>query len=539
MALLQLEAMWQSDTIKHMRLLTWYHWLLFATIVRPIQVVKYKIIHAHNTPSQAWIGQSIYRLKFHPLRRFPGPRIAACSSLYFLYWIYHGTFPQHCERLFDHYKSDVLRVAPNQLVFRTPQSLKDIIGRHDVYRGDFALRVIGFTSQNVSNIRDPAAHKRKRKLMNPGFSNATLAKQEPALVVPLVNKLVDAVAAKAGTKINMSNYFDCVTSDIIGLLSFGADFGMMQDPVSHPFLHVLPNALRMSVIAQCIPEIFRLLSFLFRHGPPFLVPKTFTGVADFAARHMRQRAQRDRDGVATDRNDIMSIIVDGTANVKDDNLRMDNDEMLGEATTLVTGGGDTVATALTVTMWNLGRNTKVLAELQDQVRSTFASCEDITSRDVASKIPMIDAVLNESMRTNPVLPGPMWRRTDAPIVVAGHVVPGGTEVGVMRLSVFQHKDAFHKPKEWIPERWLRNLGDHLEAFQPFGVGPRTCIGRYIAMVEMRLILTKLLWKFDWELLTKDYDNPEYVVLYRSPLWMKPSLRKDSMAERPAQIHEPS
>lgn len=47
MALLQLEAMWQSDTIKGMRLLTWYHWFLFGIIVRPIQVVKYKIIHAN------------------------------------------------------------------------------------------------------------------------------------------------------------------------------------------------------------------------------------------------------------------------------------------------------------------------------------------------------------------------------------------------------------------------------------------------------------------------------------------------------------
>lgn len=35
--------------------------------------------------------------------------------------------------------------------------------------------------------------------------------------------------------------------------------------------------------------------------------------------------------------------------------------------------------------------------------------------------------------------------------------------------------------------------------QPFSVGPRNCIGRNLANAEMRLILTRVLWKFDLEL----------------------------------------
>ena len=40
--------------------------------------------------------------------------------------------------------------------------------------------------------------------------------------------------------------------------------------------------------------------------------------------------------------------------------------------------------------------------------------------------------------------------------------------------------------------------DDLEANQPFGLGPWTCIGRNIAWMELRLIVAKLLWHFDWE-----------------------------------------
>ncbi|KAJ5610690.1 hypothetical protein N7510_007409 [Penicillium lagena] len=470
----------------------------------------------------AWIVQCTYRLNFHKLSQFPGPRFAACSSFYFLYWIYLGRFPEQCERLFEQYETDVLRVAPNQLVFRDPQSLKDVVGRTDVYRGDFALRVIGFTGKNVSNIRDPVAHRRKRRLMNPGFSNISLARQEPRIIAPLVDKLVTRITEKQGQSINVSDYFDCATSDIIGKLSFGADFEMLDRVDDHPFLHVLPNALRMSVIAQCIPEVYRFVSWMFRVGPSFVIPPTFRGVADFAKKHTQEREKRQQLGEQAEEDDIMSIIINGTEKMKaqDPSLATDSHELLGEATTLVTGGGDTVATALTTSMWNLGRNPAIYKQLTEQLRTTFTHYEDIDSKAVAAQVPLVDAVLNESMRLNPVLPGPMWRRTDNPIPVAGYAVPGGTEIGVMRQSIFQHPDSFHRPKEFVPARWMEDLGDNLDAFQPFGVGPRTCIGRYIAMVEMRLILARLLWKFDWELVTKEYDNPEYVVLYRAPLMME-------------------
>lgn len=363
--------------------------------------------------------------------------------------------------------------------------------------------------------------------MNPGFSNTALAKQERAIIAPIVDKLVDRVAEREGQPVSISDYFDCVTSDIIGRLSFGADFQMLDQLEDHPFLHVLPNALKMSVIAQCIPEVFRFLSFIYKNGPRWVTPKVFRGVADFAAKHMRERAERDArqsENAEGPRNDIMSIIIDGNEKM-DPDLKTNSHELLGEATTLVTGGGDTVATALTVTMWNLSQNKSIHKKLTDQIRQAFPNYDEIDSKSVAAKVPLVDAVLNESMRLNPVLPGPMWRRTDHPIVVSGQPVPGGTEVGVMRLSVFQNKDAFHRPHEFVPERWIEDLGDNRDAFQPFGVGPRTCIGRYIAMVEMRLILARLLWRFDWECITQEYDNPEYVVLYRAPLLVKAFSRE--------------
>ncbi|KAF9885993.1 hypothetical protein FE257_012171 [Aspergillus nanangensis] len=473
-----------------------------------------------------------YRLTLHPLARYPGPKLAACSSLYFLYYIWTGYFPQHCETLFRKYKTNVIRVAPGQVVFNDPRSLKDIIGRSDVYRGNFALRVIGFAGTNVSNIRDAGEHRRKRRLMAPGFSNTVLNSQEPGIVVPIVDKLVTqlAKAAPAGA-VNLTDYFDCATLDIIGALSFGANFGMLDKLQDHPFLHVLPSVLRWSVVAQCIPEVFRFLSNVNRYGPSWMTPKAFRGVVEFAGYHLNLRKKRDATEIDLgSRQDIISIIEAGNEKFKgkEGYTHLGQYEMLGEATNLVTGGGDTVATALTNTFWHLGQNPTVYKRLVSEIRNEFPTSDSVLSPKLAQKIPYLDAVLNESMRLSPVLPGPMWRRTDNPIPVAGYIVPGNTELGAMRYNIFRNPDVFHRADEYLPQRWMERDGefknDDLEASQPFGLGPRTCIGRNIAWMELRLIVAKLLWHFDWEPVTKEWNCPEYLVLYRGPMLMNARAR---------------
>jgi cytochrome P450 len=60
---------------------------------------------------------------------------------------------------------------------------------------------------------------------------------------------------------------------------------------------------------------------------------------------------------------------------------------------------------------------------------------------------------------------------------------------------------FARPAEFLPERWLPSSpfpNDIKAAFQPFSVGPRSCIGKILAYAEMRLILARLLWNFNLE-----------------------------------------
>lgn len=66
---------------------------------------------------------------------------------------------------------------------------------------------------------------------------------------------------------------------------------------------------------------------------------------------------------------------------------------------------------------------------------------------------------------------------------------------------------FDDPKTFRPERWLDGT-DHFQAasgldaeaiLRPFSLGPRNCIGKLLALAEVRLVIAKLLWNFDLEL----------------------------------------
>ena len=94
-------------------------------------------------------------------------------------------------------------------------------------------------------------------------------------------------------------------------------------------------------------------------------------------------------------------------------------------------------------------------------------------------------------------------------------------------SVLRDEANFHAPDQFIPERWMASepegqRGDRLETSLPFSSGPRGCLGKNLAYLEMRVILAKFFWRYDvdWFDNTIDWDRDSmgYTV------WKKPDLR---------------
>ncbi|KAI0024058.1 cytochrome P450 [Xylariomycetidae sp. FL0641] len=92
-----------------------------------------------------------------------------------------------------------------------------------------------------------------------------------------------------------------------------------------------------------------------------------------------------------------------------------------------------------------------------------------------------------------------------------------------------HRDPanFHRPLEFLPERWVKEMPAEFEkddkaVFKPFSIGPRDCLGKTLAWAEMRMILSKLVWNID--LLSIAPDSERWIERQRIfSLWEKPPL----------------
>lgn len=116
-------------------------------------------------------------------------------------------------------------------------------------------------------------------------------------------------------------------------------------------------------------------------------------------------------------------------------------------------------------------------------------------------------------------------------VILGKWVPPGTRVSVHHWSTYQSEANFKNAATFAPERWLKSdsmyAGDALDAHQPFGFGPRNCLGQNMAMHEMRLILATLIFKFDFDMCDESHNwaaQKSFALWIKSPLkiWAKPA-----------------
>ena len=159
----------------------------------------------------------------------------------------------------------------------------------------------------------------------------------------------------------------------------------------------------------------------------------------------------------------------------------------------------------------LSRNPDAYARATAEVRSTFENLEEIKGGSKLSSCRYLRACIDEAMRMSPSVGQSLSREVPSGgAIVDGEFIPEGCDVGVPIYSI-QHKEAyFPDPFNYNPDRWLaikdsttQQAMDQNTAFNPFSVGPRSCIGKGVALVEMMLTMAVVLHRLDFKLASGD------------------------------------
>lgn len=198
-------------------------------------------------------------------------------------------------------------------------------------------------------------------------------------------------------------------------------------------------------------------------------------------------------------------------------------ELWGEANVLMIAGSDTTSTTLAATLFYLVRSPETLAKLTKEVRSAFSTVEDIVSGSQLNELVFLKACLDEALRLCPAVPGAPPREVmQGGAVVDGVFLPAGTDCGTPTYSIHRQPQYYREPEVYIPERWIEgatckaagvswtttkeDIETARRAFCPFSIGPRGCIGKPMAFMEMRLTLARLAFLFDMSLADREGED---------------------------------
>ena len=304
---------------------------------------------------------------------------------------------------------------------------------------------------------------------------------------------------KAGT-VNLVDWFNWTTFDLIGDLAFGESFGCLENAKMHPWIASIFGSLSSIVYIDAVRSL-NLMPLLI-----LLVPKSLQKLRISNHEFTRDKiAGRVKHG--NDRGDffdkvLKNGVIDEEKAPEDREIGMTIKEMESNAANLVLAGSETTATLLSGTVFQLLRNRHIMDKAVSEVRGAFTSEDEITI-DSAANLPYLLTVLSEAMRIYPPVPTFGGRLVPAGgDTVDGKWLPQGTSIHMVQYAAFHLEENFKRAEEFVPERWSKEgmegefQDDNREVFQPFSFGPRNCIGKNLAYAEMRLIMARLLWNFD-------------------------------------------
>ncbi|WPH01613.1 Hypothetical protein R9X50_00446100 [Acrodontium crateriforme] len=461
-------------------------------------------------------GLVVYRVFFHPLAKYPGPLLAKITDLYSTYHAWKGD--RHLEFWRTHEKyGEIVRFGPNSLSFNNNVALKEIYGfKSNVRKADFyaAFPPTKDTFNTHSSI-DKASHARKRRVLSHAFSDSAIKSMENhilAHVRTFCDNLGSALTPQTWSAKekplsgwtpakNISDQANYLTFDIMGDLCFGKAFGMLERPDNRFAIDLIGNAAHRHLICGTYLPIheYHLDKVLFR--------KIAAGRARYMEYSKAQAGERMKMGLDVERKDFFYHLL----NAKDPETGkgFTTPELWGESNLLIIAGSDTTSTALSAAFFYLTHNPTSLAKLTQEVRSAFNDVEDIRSGPTLAGLHYLRACIDEAMRLSPSVGGVLPRQVlPGGMEIAGHQIPAGTVVGVPHYTIHHNETYYPNPFAYQPERWIADATTNVSAsavstaqsaFCPFSIGPRGCIGKGMAYLELTTSLARAVFLYDMRL----------------------------------------
>ncbi|EMD84995.1 hypothetical protein COCC4DRAFT_154476 [Bipolaris maydis ATCC 48331] len=432
------------------------------------------------------VSSAIVLVILSAIRHFPGPFWAKTSSLWLALQCRNVRRSETVLRLHQKY-GDFVRIGPNHISVNNPEAIQQIYGHKTGFtKGPFYDAFLQVTPV-VFNTRSVAEHTRKRKYINPSFSAKALSDFEPHMDKELLNwKLQLLKLCQGGSpNVDFAVWTNYLAFDVVASFSFGEPFGFVKKGMDEYSLIQIIDARGefMNAIGSLSPTLRSIMKY-----NPF---------DNFWAKGSKARAGLESIGRAAyerrkasggdSRKDLLGFLF--SAKDPDTNRPISEDEIIAESISFIVGGSDTTSSTMTNFIDLVARNANLQSRIQQEIDKVFPgqpAWNWIPAESDIKDLPLLLATLREVMRFRPTSATGLERVTpQGGRTIVGQYIPEKTLVSVPTLGVMMDSRVFESPREFRPERWLEPGSDKImEYFLPFSTGPRACIGRNFAWMEI-------------------------------------------------------
>ncbi|KAJ9188023.1 hypothetical protein P3X46_003424 [Hevea brasiliensis] len=424
--------------------------------------------------------------------------------------------------------SDILQTIPSatfvlhrplglrQIFTGNPANVEHILKTHFQHyqKGPFTRHTLfDFLGNGIFN-SDGDTWKFQRQVASHEFSTKSLRKfVETVVDTELSQRLIPILsdAAANRTVLDLQDILQRFAFDNICKIAFGYDPAYLSPSLPPaPFAEAFEESVRIisDRFNRSFPIIWKIKKF-FHVGSEKRLKKTMSQVRDFAMNIVKGKKGELKQNSSLESVDLLSRFL--SSGISDETFVTDI------VISFILAGRDTTSAALTWFFWLLSKNPQVEAEILKEIREK----SDVPIFEEVKDMVYTHASLCETMRLYPPVP------VDSKIAVSDDVLPDGTALkkgtrvtyhpyAMGRLEVLWGPDwADFKPERWLQEADGVNnkrsfIGRDPYTYPVFQAGPRVCLGKEMAFLQMKRVVSGVLSRFKVVPAAEDGEEPVFI-----------------------------
>ncbi|TVY15568.1 Tryprostatin B 6-hydroxylase [Lachnellula arida] len=423
----------------------------------------------------------IYRGFFHPLNKFPGPFGARISNFWFSAQLKNGDSYKKLEKLHGKY-GDFLRIGSSDLSIIHPKAVHAIYGLGSKCT-KAAWYDLTYPMVSLQTIRQKALHDHRRRIWSTVFSDKALRGYEDRMKT-YRSQLVYQINTFGGQPVNVTKWFNLYTFDVMGDLAFGTSFDMLASKEEHWAIKLLGAGI------EPLKWMFPVWFFRIMISLPKLGDDWWKFI-NYCSSKLDERMSA-KPVVP----DIMSSLLEPWKNQRPTGA--DLSLLQGDSQLIVVAGSDTTAATLTYIFYELLHNQSHISKLRDEVAPYVDVSGNVDHAKIAN-LNHLNGIIHETLRLHPPVPTALQRITPPEGIKIGDTyIPGNMTVYCPQYVLGQSENIYLNAQSFVPERWYSHpeMIKERSAFAPFSAGAYGCIGRPLALLNIRTTIIKLLTTFD-------------------------------------------